>query len=111
MTTSRDRMSLGVLMLLIAGAALGFWLALDVLKTRGQPNGPVEDWTTAWVFAFVFILGGLSLVGHALLLLTARMRGWGAGRFLWFVEGTASWLLWPRAIYHRITVPGDQHPM
>jgi hypothetical protein len=110
MTTSRDRMSLGVLMLLIAGAALGFWLTLDVLKTRGQPNGPVEDWTTAWVFAFVFILGGLSLVGPALLLLTARKRPWGAGRFLWFVEGTAAWLLWPPAIYHRITVPGDQHP-
>ena len=111
MTTSRDRMSLGVLMLLIAGAALGFWLALDVLKTRGQPNGPVEDWTTAWDFAFVFILGGLSLVGPALLLLTARKRPWGAGRFLWFVEGTAAWLLWPPAIYHRIAVPGDQHPM
>ena len=36
-------MSIGVAMLLIAGAALGFWLALDVLKTRGTTRlGPLR---------------------------------------------------------------------
>ena len=98
-------------MLLIAGAALGFWLALDVLKAQTQPNGPAEDRATVWVFGLVFILGGFSLVGPPLLLLTARRRHWGAGRFLWFTQGTAAWLLWPPAVYHRVAVGGDQSPM
>jgi hypothetical protein len=105
-----DRMSIGVAMLLIAGAALGFWLALGVLRAKRNPNGPDEDWTN-WIFAFVFILGGLSLIGPPLLLRTARRKRWGAGRFLWFVQGTAAWLLWPPVIYRRVTMPADQNPM
>jgi hypothetical protein len=98
-------MSIGVAMLLIAGAALGFWLALDAVKTQtqGKPSGPVDAAAGGWVFALVFFLGGLSLVGPPLLLLTAKKKRWGAGRFLWFVQGTAAWLLWPPAVYHRVT--------
>jgi hypothetical protein len=52
---------------------------------------------------FVFMLGGLSLVGPPLLLVTAKRRHWGAGRMLWFTQGTAAWLLWPPAVFHRVT--------
>jgi lipopolysaccharide export LptBFGC system permease protein LptF len=55
MTTSRDRMSLGILMLSIAGAALGFWLAAEVCTAQGKPNGPVDAAAGSWLFAFVFL--------------------------------------------------------
>jgi uncharacterized metal-binding protein len=63
------------------------------------------------LFVFVFLLGGLSLVGPPLLIFTARRRNWGAGRFLWFTQGTAAWLLWPPAVYHRIAMPGPPASM
>ncbi len=50
----------------------------------------------------VFALGGCSLIGVPLLLVTARHRPWGAGRFLWFTSGTAAWLLWPPVVYQRV---------
>jgi hypothetical protein len=102
MRTRDDRMTLGVAMLLIAGAALGFWLATAGYKAQDTPNGPVDAVAGGWFFLFVFLLGGLSLVGPPQLLFTARRRHWGAGRFLWFVQGTAAWLLWPPAFYHRV---------
>ncbi len=63
---------------------------------------------SACIFTFVFVLGGLSLLGPPLLLVTARRDRWHAGRFLWFTQGTAAWLLWPPAAYHRVRVPGDE---
>jgi hypothetical protein len=100
-------MSIGVLMLLIAGAAFGFWLALDMLRADDPSTGRVDGLVTTWLSGFVFVLGGMSLIGPPLLLLTARRKCWGAGRFLWFVQGTAAWLLWPPAIYHRVAAaPG-----
>ena len=106
--TDPDRLSIGVAMLLIAGAAVGFWLAVDQLRREGNPNGPSQSWVQSWIYAFVFILGGVSLVGPPLLLVTALRRPWAAGRFLWFTQGTAAWLLWPPAIIHRVTAAGNQ---
>ena len=45
-----DRMSIGAGMLLIAGAALGFWLALNVIKDPGGADGPGTDQFSTWVF-------------------------------------------------------------
>ncbi len=107
-----SRMPLGALMLLIAGAAFGFWMALEELKEMLPPKGPQpgEPSWTAWdqpiLLLLVFAVGGMSLVGVPLLLLTARHRTWHAGRLLWFIQGTASWLLWPPMLYPR-TVDGS----
>jgi 4-amino-4-deoxy-L-arabinose transferase-like glycosyltransferase len=87
-----DRLSIGTLMLLIAGVALGLWLGTDRTDAQQRPH---------WLVLLVFVLGGLSVVGPPLLLLTAKRRPWGAGRFLWFVHGTAAWLLWPPVVYLR----------
>lgn len=97
---NKDRLSIGVAMLLIAGAALGLWLIIDEFRSKigeGSPDGRIG----AWLLLLVFVLGGLSFVGPPLLLLTAKQRPWGAGRFLWFVHGTAAWLLWPPVVYQR----------
>jgi hypothetical protein len=87
-----NRLSIGVVMVLIAGLALGLWLGLAMGGHEGESQ---------WLNVLVFMLGGLSLVGPPLLLLTARRRPWGAGRFVWFAHGTAAWLLWPPVIYMR----------
>jgi hypothetical protein len=89
-------------MSLIAGVALGLWLIGDEFRAKWQASGGFDDQAGAWLLLLIFVLGGLSLVGPPLLLLTARRRPWGAGRFLWFVQGTAAWLLWPPLVYHRI---------
>jgi hypothetical protein len=97
----KDRLSIGVAMLLIAGAALGLWLIVDESRSRLRGDNKAGDLVGSWVGLLVFVLGGLSLVGPPLLLWTARRRPWGAGRFLWFVHGTAAWLLWPPVVYLR----------
>jgi hypothetical protein len=103
-----DRLSIGVAMLLVAGAAMGLWLVSDDLRrlvfqeTRSQDDLSFGSWDAVVTLAVVFILGGLSLVGPPLLLLKSRGRPWGAGRLLWFAHGTASWLLWPPIIYRRM---------
>jgi hypothetical protein len=102
-----DRMSIGVAMLLIAGAALGFWLALETVKSQTNSPAGADGWIRTWLFGLVFVLGGLSLIGPPLLLIPGRKRPWGAGRFLWFTQGTAAWLLWPPAIYHRFAASGN----
>jgi len=82
-----EKLSIGAAMLLIAGFALGLWLARYELQNSG----------------LVFVPGGLALVGVPLLLFTARRRPWGPGRILWFASGTAAWLLWPPVVYRRIS--------
>jgi hypothetical protein len=91
-------------MLLIAGAALVFWLTQGKLRAifqepRATARGPTDS---PWILGLVYLMGGLSLIGVPLLLITARRRSWGAGRILWFSSGTAAWLLWPPVVYHRV---------
>jgi hypothetical protein len=97
-TRRSDRLNIGVAMLLVAGAALGLWLATHELQDKGN-NADLEARFSHSLFLFVFVLGGLALVGPPLLLMTARRRPWGAGRILWFTQGTAAWLLWPPVVY------------
>jgi hypothetical protein len=104
------RFSLGVAMLLIAGAALGIWLIAAEFRSSWQADNSAEARIRNSVNGVVFLLGGLSLVGPPLLLWTARKRHWGAGRFLWFTQGTAAWLLWPPIIYHRVS-GGNPEPI
>jgi hypothetical protein len=94
-----DRLTIGVLMLLTAGLALGIWLILPEFRRtlHSEDDGGID----AIMLLFVFALGGVSLVGPPLQLMTARGRPWGAGRFLWFAHGTAAWLLWPPVVYLR----------
>jgi hypothetical protein len=87
-------------MLLVVGVALGIWLILDEFRTQIRSN-ELDQRIGAVLFLFVFVLGGLSLIGPPLLLRTARGRPWAAGRFLWFAHGTAAWLLWPPVVYVR----------
>jgi hypothetical protein len=93
-----DRLSIGMVMLLIAGAAIGLWLVLRQLRSAETAVGNPEPWFQG----LVFVLGGVSLIGVPVLLFTARRRPWGAGRILWFSSGTAAWLLWPPVLYHRV---------
>jgi len=102
-----DRLSIGLFMLLIAGAAFGLWLVLGQLRAARSVQGD-QGGESPWLLGLVFVLGGVSLIGVPLLLITARRRPWGAGRILWFSSGTAAWLLWPPVAYHRVlgTVAG-----
>jgi hypothetical protein len=95
-----DRLHVGVVMLLIAGVALGLWLAIPEFQSEFRSED-IDRRIGAVLMLVVFMLGGLSLVGPPLLLLTARHRHWQAGRFLWFAHGTAAWLLWPPVVYVR----------
>jgi hypothetical protein len=92
------RISLSELMVLIAGLAVGIWIAMpkdEGQKVLGEPGG---------ILLVALPLGGLSIVGLPLLL-TERFRRdrrlitFGAGRLLWFAQGMASCLLWPPIIY------------
>jgi hypothetical protein len=104
-----SRLGLGVAMLLIAGVALGFWLIVDDLKDPNL-NADSEPHFGRWDYIVslvaVGVLGGLSIVGPPLLLLRRMRRPWGPGRILWFAQGTASWLLWPPVLYHRVVHGG-----
>ncbi len=99
-TRRSDRLHVGVIMLLVAGVALGLWLILDEFRMEFREDDP-ERRKMAILLLLTFTLGGLSIIGPPLLLLTARRRPWGAGRFLWFAHGTAAWLLWPPVVYQR----------
>lgn len=105
-TSGEPRFHIATGMVLIAGLALGLFLAMGNLITA--PAGPEESEIQRYgIWPLVWVLGGLSLAGPPILLWTARKRVWGAGRFLWFVQGTATWLLWPPVIY-RVSVGTPQ---
>jgi hypothetical protein len=98
MKRDQRRLTILDLLLLIAGVALALWLVLDELKQWPTDR---EDSTFSVI---VFVLGGLSLLGPPLLLRErlrrrARLR---LGEMIWFCQGTASWLLWPPVIVHRV---------
>jgi hypothetical protein len=98
-SSDEPRFHIAAGMSLVAGAAVAVWLAVDFERKRGGDNAPEGE---VWIRWLVFALGGLSLVGPPLLLWNARKRPWGAGRLLWFVQGTATWLLWPPAAYRAV---------
>ncbi len=104
-----SRFGLGVAMLLIASVALGFWMVVDDLRSPNLNPGAEPHfgpWDLIASLVVVFVLGGLSIVGPPLLLLRRTRRPWGPGRILWFAQGTASWLLWPPVLYHRVAHGG-----
>src|SRR4051794_7311071 len=97
-TFPKDRLNVGMVMLLIAGVALGLSLVVDDLRSPNlgadaEPHFGRWDYIVSLVT--VFVLGGLSFVGPPLLLLHRTRRPWGPGRILWFAQGAASWLQWP----------------
>ncbi len=62
--------------------------------------------------AFVFVLGGLSLVGPPLLLLTARRRRWGAGPIPLVCAGDCGLAALAAGVYHRVAAaPGPRPSM
>jgi hypothetical protein len=89
-----DRPTVGALMTLIAGAAFGLALVLRVAPlVRDSGEGHSLWW--------VFVMGGLSLMGPPLILMS-RAGPWREGRLLWFTLGIAAWLLWPPIVYDHI---------
>jgi hypothetical protein len=102
MTGPIRRLTILDLCVLVACFAVGLWLAADQLREAG----PMEE--EGWVALVVYLLGGLSLAGPPLLLRNrfvarGRLR---IGEMFWFCQGTASWLLWPPIIVHRVR---DEH--
>ena len=97
-TPAREQIRLFELMALIAGWSLGLWLLVPIWRREANQPDPGRV-----MGAIVFSLGGLSLVGPPLLIWERRRRRtvWGAGRLMWFTQGTASWLMWPPIIYSR----------
>lgn len=96
---SANRMTIGGLMLLVAGAAFGLALVLRVAPLIRDSGEGHSLW---WVFVMVFVLGGLSLMGPPLILMSRPRRPWREGRLLWFTQGTAAWLLWPPIVYDHV---------
>ena len=88
----REPLTLFTAMALIVGCGIGFWM---IKISVGGSRAILE--------MAAFLAGGLSLVGPPLILWDRRRRrrSFGAGRFLWFSTGMASWLLWPPIIYTR----------
>jgi hypothetical protein len=99
MSTSRPsgRLTILDLVLLIGGVAVGLWIFLGA-----DTNAP--GLADRLIPALVFVLGGLSIVGPPILIWQRRKGGrrLGPGEFLWFCQGTASWLLWPPFIIQRV---------
>src|SRR5436309_1616845 len=95
-----QRLTILELMALIAGVAFSLWLISDEDLSASARN--VEP--AGWLVAVVYLLGGVSAVGVPLLLLELRQHRalWGAGKVLWFSQGTAAWLMWPPVIYARV---------
>jgi hypothetical protein len=98
------RLTIRDLILLIAGLAVALWLVIGIVE------GDSAYSESMWLSLVTFVLGGLSLLGPPLLLRKrwrrrARLR---AGELLWFCQGTATWLLWPPVIIHRLQAKPGQ---
>jgi hypothetical protein len=112
----RQKMPLAVGMLLLAGIAVSLWLFNEELRRswrdQAGPNTNELFANSRSAFGFHFavaLLGGISVVGVPFLL-WERWRTklpWQEGKFFWFVQGMASWLLWPPLIYHRARGSGS----
>lgn len=106
--TPRRRLGIGALMGMVAGIAVGFWIVVPSLDADRDKPGllPLRDpWDESLFFVAIAILGGLSVLGPVILLLAKGRRPrarWGPGELIWFVQGMASWLLWPPVIYGRL---------
>jgi hypothetical protein len=104
MKSAGRRLTILDLVLLIAGLAVGVWLAMGV--SEGRPPETVEQWVTC----VLYVLGGVSTIGPPLLLRERlrhhrRLR---PGELLWFCQGTAAWLLWPPVIVRHVRAkPGE----
>jgi hypothetical protein len=101
MTGKTRRFTILDMMLLVAGAAVGLWLAI---ATYGPNGGGPPDVEQRWLAVVAFLLGGVSLIGPPLLL-RERFRGRSrlrVGEFFWFIQGTAAWLLWPPVVVQRV---------
>jgi hypothetical protein len=85
-------------MALVAGLALGIWLLIPELLQRSP--GEIEELI---LYSATCLLGGLTVVGPALLLIELRRsrRPWREGKLLWFSLGMAEWLLWPPMVVAR----------
>jgi hypothetical protein len=90
------RLTILDLVLLIGGTSVGLWIFLG----GGRQAADSSDVAIALL---IFLLGGLSIVGPPILIWQRRKGGrrLGPGEFLWFCQGTASWLLWPPIIIQR----------
>lgn len=115
----QDRIRLGELMAFVAGLAVAFWLyarplreAWSGIRIGGAGSEPFFSRYDGFVwFMVVVVLGGLSVVGVPLLL-RERLRkppsAWRAGKQLWFMHGTAAWLMWPPIIAQRVANPNSR---
>ncbi len=99
----KDRLSIGVAMLLVAGATFGLWLVTPDLRDPHPGPYGFGYWDEAIALGVAYGLGGVSLLGPPLLLLRVRGRPWGPGRLLWFSCGLATWIFWPPYIYSHAT--------
>ena len=91
-----DKIKIWEILILVAGVAVGCALWL-----RGGPGG-------GFLMALMALLGGLSLAGPPILLLSRRGKRWRAGRIQWFAQGTSAWLLWPPIARTRWNGPTNQ---
>ena len=90
---SDDRLTLGRLLILVAGVLVGLRLFLEPMNEN--PNYDGEYFRILYTGPLV----GLSLTGPVILLANfRRVRPFGAGRLLWFTQGIGVWLLLPPAV-------------
>lgn len=96
-----DRLTVGVMLALVAGIGFSLWLNQDVLDSE------MDGGSDSLIAFCAMILGGLSVVGLPLLLVrrfkvpARQRRRWGPGQLLWFSQSAAAWLLWPPVILKR----------
>jgi MFS family permease len=89
------------LMALVGASSFGLWLVLPDIRDDPQRAVEVGD---RWLLPIIAVLGGASLVGPVVLLVSRRRRPhrrFRPGELMWFSQGMATWLLWPPVVYHR----------
>lgn len=89
---SSQRPTISDLMILVAGIALGFWIATVVPRESRWRFSSIAEWN----YLGQNVLWGLAIVGLPLLFRgRSQCRTWGLGEWLWFANGVAAWLLAP----------------